>query len=147
MSHIPQVLDVAGAPLGVVSWVARRVVVFAGLPLPEVNRTVTLPDGTELTPDQWFGTWRFAVEYEGGQHQDDRGQYVADIDRYAAYRRNDVAYEQVTKELMRSPRTAVRRIHSALVSRGYDGPEPDFDGAWPTLFMRVEDVVRALRAA
>ena len=28
-----------------------------------------------------------AVEYEGSQHQEDRGQYNADIDRYAAYRR------------------------------------------------------------
>lgn len=117
-------------------------VVFAGLPVPEVNETITLADGTELAPDQWFEDYEVAVEYEGGQHQDDRGQYVADIDRYAAYRRNRVDYEQVTKELMRSPKATVRRVHAALVAKGYEGPVPDFEDAWPLLFRRLEDLVR-----
>lgn len=122
-------------------------VVFAGLPIPEVNETITLADGTELTPDHWFEDYEVAVEYEGGQHQDDRGQYVADIDRYAAYRRNRVDYEQVTKELMRSPKATVRRVHAALVAKGYAGPVPDFEDAWPLLFRRLEDLVRRRRAA
>lgn len=121
--------------------------VFSGLPAPEVNQCITLADGTELTPDLLFEDYVFVVEYEGGQHQNDRGQYTADIDRYACYRRNDVAYEQVTKELMRSPRATVRRVHAGLVDRGYEGPAPDFDGAWLLLFMRLEDVVRPQRAA
>lgn len=122
-------------------------VVFSGLPAPEVNQCITLTDGTELTPDLLFEDYTFVVEYEGGQHQNDRGQYTADIDRYGAYRRNDIAYEQVTKELMRSPRATVRRVHAGLVARGYEGPAPDFDGAWSMLFMRLEDVVRPQRAA
>lgn len=122
-------------------------VVFAGVVVPEVNKTIVLHDGTEVTPDLVFEDHGVVVEYEGSQHADDRGQYVADIDRYAAYRRNGTAYEQVTKELMRSPRATIRRIHAALVARGYDGPEPDFDGAWPLLFMRLDDVVRAARSA
>ena len=72
---------------------------------------------------------------------------VDDIDRYAAYRRNHVPYEQVTKERMRSPKATVRMVHRALVRCGYDGPRPDFDGFWPMLFMPLRDVVRALRAA
>ena len=122
-------------------------VVFSGLPAPEVNHVITLADGTELTPDLVFEDYVFVVEYEGSQHQDDRGQYTADIDRYAAYRRNDVAYEQVTKELMRSPKATVRRVHAGLVARGYEGAGPDFDGAWLLLFRRLEDVVRTQRAA
>ncbi|WP_374458160.1 hypothetical protein [Nocardioides sp.] len=122
-------------------------VVFSGLPTPEVNETISLADGTELAPDLWFEHYEIAVEYEGGQHQDDRGQYVADIDRYAAYRRNRVDYEQVTKELMRSPKATVRRVHAALVAKGYDGPPPNFEDAWPLLSMRLTDVVRPLRAA
>jgi hypothetical protein len=122
-------------------------VVFAGMPTPEVNETITLADGTRLTPDQWFEDYDVAVEYEGGQHQDDREQYVADIDRYAAYRRNRVDYELVTKELMRSPRATVRRVHAALVAKGYQGSPPNFEDAWPLLFMRLADVVRLLRAA
>lgn len=122
-------------------------VVFAGLPTPQVNETITLADGTELAPDLWFEDYEVAVEYEGGQHQNDRGQYVADIDRYAAYRRNRVDYEQVTKELMRSPKATVRRVHAALVARGYQGPPLSFVDAWPLLFMRLEDLVRPRRAA
>jgi hypothetical protein len=120
-------------------------VVFAGLPMPEVNEKVTLADGTELTPDQRFADYDLVLEYEGSHHQEDRRQYNADIDRYAAYRRNDVPYEQVTKERLRSPKATVRTVHRALVNCGYDGPPPDFDGLWLTLFLPLRDVVRNQR--
>ena len=87
-------------------------VVFAGLPMPEVNGRSTLADGTELTPDQRFADYDLVLEYEGSQHQEDRRQYNADIDRYAAYRRNRVPYEQVTKERLRSPKATVRMVHA-----------------------------------
>lgn len=122
-------------------------VLFSGLPGPEVNEQMTLADGTVLTPDLWFVLFVLVVEYEGSQHQELRGQYTSDIDRYAAYRRNEVAYEQVTKELMRSPKATVRRIHAALVARGYDGPPPDFDGAWLTLFRPLTELARLRGAA
>ena len=122
-------------------------VVFAGMPTPEVNQKVVLADGTELTPDLWFARLGMAVEYEGSQHQEDRDQYNADIDRYAAYRRNVVPYEQVTKERMRSPKATVRLVHAALVRQGYDGPAPDFGPLWDSLFMRVADLVRQARRA
>lgn len=122
-------------------------VVFSGLPTPEVNETMTLADSTVLTPDLWFVLFVLVVEYEGSQHQELRGQYTSDIDRYAAYRRNAVAYEQVTKELMRSPKATVRRIHSALVAQGYDGPPPDFGGAWLTLFRPLSELARVRHAA
>lgn len=117
-------------------------VVASGLPAPDVNRTVVLPDGTALVPDQWFERYEVAVEYEGAQHQEDRGQYNADIDRYAAYRRNGVTYVQVTKERMRSPRTTVRAVHRALLARGYEGPPPDFGDAWLALQRPVRELVR-----
>ena len=120
-------------------------VVFAELPVPEVNRVIELADGTAVTPDLWFAGHGLAVEYEGSHHQDDRGQYNADIDRYAAYRRSDVPYEQVTKERLRSPKATARRVHRALVDCRYDGPPPNFDGAWPTLFMPLRDLVRRRR--
>lgn len=117
-------------------------VVCAGLPAPTVNEKIEIAPGVELTPDQWYVPFLLAVEYEGSQHQEDRGQYNADIDRYAAYRRHGVEYELITKERMRSPRATVRLIHAALVRRGYDGPPPDFDGLWASLFERLADVVR-----
>jgi hypothetical protein len=115
---------------------------FAGLPEPEVNAPLELDDGGVVTPDLWFAAWRRVVEYEGSQHQEDRDQYTGDIDRYAAYRRAGVGYEQVTKELMRSPRATVRRVHRSLVEGGYDGPAPEFGELWATLFRRLSDVVR-----
>ena len=122
-------------------------VVCAGMPVPEVNHTIEVAPGVEVAPDQWYASYEFAVEYEGSQHQEDRGQYNADIDRYADYRRAGIAYELVTKERMRSPKATVRLVHAGLVARGYVGPEPDFTGLWPMLFMPLADIVRPLRAA
>lgn len=122
-------------------------VVCAGLPMPEVNKTIELAAGLEVTPDEWFVPYEVAIEYEGSHHQEDRGQYNADIDRYAAYRRHKVDYELITKERLRSPKATVRIVHAALVARGYDGPAPDFEGLWTTLFVRLADVVRPPRAA
>ena len=116
-------------------------VVFAGLPVPEVNRPMTV-GGIELTPDLWFEHCRLVVEYEGSQHQEERAQYNADIDRYALYRRNDVPYELVTKERMRSPRATVRLVHSALLAEGYAGPPPDFGETWGLLFRPLSELVR-----
>ncbi len=122
-------------------------VVFAGLPMPEVNAPIEVAPGVELTPDLRFADYDQVVEYEGSQHQDDRAQYVADIDRYALYRRHDVPYELVTRERMRSPKATVRLVHEALAARGYDGPPPDFGEQWDSLFRRVGDLVRPSRAA
>jgi hypothetical protein len=122
-------------------------VLFAELPVPAVNQVIELSDGAAVTPDLWFAGHGLAVEYEGEHHQDDRAQYNADIDRYAAYRRSGVPYEQVTKERLRSPKATVRLVHRALVDRGYEGPPPDFDGAWPTLFMALRELVRRARTA
>jgi len=120
-------------------------VVAAGLPQPDVNTEVEIAPGVVVTPDQWFGSFDGAVEYEGVHHQADRGQYNADIDRYAAYRKHDVVYELVTKERLRSPKTVVRRIHSMLVDRGYDGPPPDFGADWDALFTPLRKLVRSPR--
>lgn len=121
-------------------------VVFAELPEPQVNQQVELEAGVQLTPDLWFQDYGLVVEYEGSQHQEDRAQYNADIDRYALYRRHGVPYEQVTKERMRSPRATVRVVHAALVSEGYAGPPPVFGAQWATLFEPLATLVRRTRA-
>ncbi len=117
-------------------------VVCSGFPHPEVNRPVELAAGVIVTPDLWFVLFLLAVEYEGSQHQEDRDQYNADIDRYATYRRHSIAYELVTKERMRTPRTLMRTLHEALVERGYDGPPPEFGAAWEALFCPVSRLVQ-----
>jgi hypothetical protein len=128
---------------------ARAMVRFAGLPTPEPNGPITLGD-VVVHGDLWFPAYRCVGEYEGEQHQLDRDQYVADIDRYGLYRRHDVGYVQLTKEVLGQPRVLVRRVHDALVLRGYDGPPPDFGPGWDRLFARLSRVVprrrRPLRA-
>lgn len=118
---------------------------WSGLEEPEVNLTVHLDPTTYVTPDLWWQDHQVAVEYEGAQHQEDRGQYNSDIDRYAAYRRHHTAYVQVTKERLRARRATVRAIHAELVGAGYDGPAPSFAGLWTLLDARLADVVRPRR--
>jgi hypothetical protein len=122
-------------------------IVFAELPVPEVNRRIAVVEGVALTPDLWFEDYGLVVEYEGSQHQNERGQYNADIDRYALYRRHDVPYEQVTKERMRSPKATVRLVHAALVAEGYTGPPPVFGAQWWSLLEPLAHLVRRPRAA
>jgi hypothetical protein len=118
----------------------RAMGVFAGLPSPAPNGAIELGDIT-VHGDLWYPAYRFVVEYEGEQHQLDRGQYVSHIDRYSRYRRHGVRYLQATKELVRSPRSLVRRIHEGLVDGEYDGPPPDFGPTWEMLFARLALVV------
>ena len=117
-------------------------VVASRLTPPEVNVKVEIAPGIRVTPDLWFSALRAAAEYEGSQHQEDRAQYLADLDRYAAYRRHEVAYELVTKERLRTPKTAVRQVHAMMVDCGYDGPPPEFGPEWDALFLPLSDVVR-----
>ena len=35
-----------------------------------------------------------------------------------------------------------RALHALLVSRGHEGPPPEFGAEWDALFMRLSDVVR-----
>ena len=88
-------------------------VVFAGLPMPDVNVAIEVAPGVGLTPDLRFADYGQVVEYEGGQHQDDRAQYVADIDRYALYRRHGVALRADHQGA-----DAVTQSHRAAGARG-----------------------------
>lgn len=117
---------------------------FSGLPEPEVNQPMDVGDGEVLTPDFWYTGYRCLVEYEGGQHQEDREQYVIDIERYSVYRRLGMPYELLTKEKLRNPRVAVGRVHRLLVGAGYDGPPPAFGAQWQMLFSPLADVVKTL---
>jgi hypothetical protein len=123
----------------------RALIKFAGLPVPECNRAVAVTETVTILIDLWFEQWRCALEYEGAQHQTDRAQYVADIDRYVLMRRARIDYRQVTKESLAMPRNLVRRVHRLLVDNGYDGPPPDFGARWEVLFTRLCDLEQCRR--
>jgi hypothetical protein len=119
----------------------RSVLGFAGLPAPEVNARVGLADDVVALGDLVYEQWRLVVEYEGNQHQDDRSQYVSDIDRYAVFRAHQVAYVQVTREKLDRARTLVGEVFRALVAQGYSGPAPEFGERWRLLFLPVSVAV------
>lgn len=121
---------------------SRAVVVFAGLPRPEVNVELSLDDpAVVLIGDLLFRPWGLLLEYEGEHHQTDRLQYSSDIDRYEALRRNKVPYLQVTHERLANPRKFVVAVHRELIALGYDGPAPEFGDRWRSLFRPIRDVV------
>lgn len=118
----------------------RALMMFAGLPAPEVNAEVTV-DGRLLILDLYWRTWRVALEYEGGHHQTEREQYLTDIDRYGVLRAVDVLYLQATREHLSQPRALVMRVHDLLCRRDFDGPAPVFGRRWADLFESLSVVV------
>ncbi len=119
----------------------RAFLEFAGLPLPAVNVSVDLNGAATIEADLVYREWMTVVEYEGVQHQETREQYTADLDRYGLFRDHGQRYVQLTKEHVRSPKNAVRKVHRQLVKAGYDGPEPVFGERWRTLFAALRTVV------
>lgn len=119
----------------------RAVLVFAGLPPPEVNTAVDVGEDVEVISDLAYRRWSTVVEYEGRQHQEDRAQYVADLDRYGLLRGAEVRYVQVTHEKLSHARTLVGEVYRALLAGGYDGPPPTFGEHWRQLFLPVSVAV------
>ena len=119
----------------------RALLEFAGLPQPEVNVPVALDGVAEMEGDLVYRAYQTVVEYEGVQHQEDRAQYTADLDRYALFREHETGYVLITKEHLASPRNVVRKVHRQLVEGGYDGPDPVFGERWRALFARLRTVL------
>jgi hypothetical protein len=120
---------------------ARAVLRFAGLPAPEVNVAVDVQEDVEVIGDLVFRPSGLVVEYEGRQHQEDRRQYVGDLDRYALLRAAGVRYVQVTREKLDRPKTLAGEVYRSLLAGGYDGPPPTFGDAWRQLFLPLSVAV------
>ena len=112
----------------------RAVLVFAGLPMPEVN--LDIYDGGSFLgcADLAYLLWKLIIEYEGRQHAFDVAQFDRDIHRYAGFRSGGWEYVQVTQNKLARPRALVLDIHRVLKARGYDGPPPTFGARWASLF-------------
>lgn len=116
----------------------RAVIVFSGLPRPEVNVEVRDDAGTLVgIGDLVYRLWRLVVEYEGRQHALDVHQFARDIDRYGGFRRLGWDYYQVTNERLARPRAMVMSLYEQLTERGYDGPAPVFGRRWSSVFRPV----------
>lgn len=123
----------------------RVVLVFAGLPVPEVNVPVPISEAVTVIADLFFALFRSVVEYEGEQHLGDPHQVASDIKRYAVLRRCQVPYVQATNAKLSNPRLLVGEVHAMLVSQGYDGPAPEYGDRWRSLFRSVTEAVGGSR--
>ncbi|WP_396047288.1 hypothetical protein [Aeromicrobium sp. UC242_57] len=86
---------------------SRAVLVFSGLPSPDVNRDVFNGQGDLLgCGDLVYLRWKVLVEYEGRQHLTHLTQWNTDIDRYSGLRDGGWRYVQVTNEKLAQPRKA-----------------------------------------
>jgi hypothetical protein len=119
----------------------RAVLEFAGLPRPEVNVAVDVQENVKVIGDLVYRDVGLVVEYEGVQHQEERSQYLSDVDRYALLRGAGLRYVQATKERLGRPKTLVGEVYRALLAGGYAGPPPKFDDQWRLLFLPVSVAV------
>lgn len=114
----------------------RALLTFSGLPAPLLNAPLRI-DGVLVIVDQLYEEQRLVLEYQGVQHQEDRGIYCSDLDRLELLRAHGYGHIEFTKERLAHPRTVVGRVYRELVARGYAGPPPYLDHRWSRLFSPV----------
>jgi hypothetical protein len=115
----------------------RVLMVFSGLPVPEMNVSLVIDDELIGIVDLLVRCVMLALEYEGRQHAESIQQFNRDITRYGAFRRHGIEYLQITEEMLTRPKGTMLRIHSRLVGLGYGGPAPVFADRWNSLFQRI----------
>lgn len=115
----------------------RVLLVFAGLPAPEVNVPIMAGDELLGIVDLLIRVVMLALEYEGRQHAESIAQFNRDIERYAAFRRSGVEYLQVTREMTTKPKVMVQRVDARMVELGYEGSRPVFGPLWDSLFQTI----------
>ncbi len=101
----------------------RLLLLFAGLPEPEVNRIVRDSDGTPLRRyDLSWPAARVVVEYDGRHHAERVDQWESDLDRREAVDNSGWRVLVFTsRDIYARPEQAVRRVWEVLRSRGQPG--------------------------
>lgn len=117
----------------------RLLLVFAGLPEPEVNIVIRHPDGTiRRRIDMGYSAVRLGVEYDGRQHVTVVEQWEGDV-----LRREEFANEEwrlvtvIAKDIYRTPGATLQRVTAAMSSRGMDVPVLKDD--WRRHFPELSD--------
>ncbi|MDG4664187.1 hypothetical protein [Mycobacterium sp. 236(2023)] len=98
----------------------RKLVIDSGFPIPQTQIPVVDEHGKHIrTVDFGWDGYQVAFEYDGGQHQSDRKQYL--LDRYAipALRRRGWAVSVVVKE--DDPIHVIEELKAAMYARGWRG--------------------------
>jgi len=102
----------------------RLLIVFAGLPEPDINFKIYYEDGTvRYRFDLSYPELKILVEYDGRQHRDDLDQWDTDTKRQDWFDRNGWMRVPVfSRGIYRRPDETIQRVASALRSRGAKVP-------------------------
>lgn len=102
----------------------RLVIVFAGLPEPEVNvRLVNLYGAFMAFGDLVYVRYRILIEYDGGVHREDEKQFHKDIDRLDEPMEEGWRVIRVNNSHLGGRKHAlIARIRRALLDRGWTPP-------------------------
>lgn len=120
-SVLPMVDGGAASPRE--TWL-RLLYTDAGLPRPTTQIPIFDERGRVVrTVDMGWEEFRVAAEYDGGQHQTDRGQYVKDLRVLPELARLGWDVMRVIKEDWES--VIIDRAERALRARGWDGTAGD----------------------
>jgi very-short-patch-repair endonuclease len=110
----------------------RMLLVLAGLPEPEVNRTIRDENGTVLMRvDLSYPAARLAIEYDGRHHIELEQQWERDVER-----RDDLddSWRMLTvtsKGIYKKPEETIDRVWTALRRRRHPGLRRPTDGWRP----------------
>lgn len=122
----------------------RLLLVLAGLPEPEVNVDVRTPDGVFVARvDLLYRRWKVVVEYDGRHHETDARQWARDRRRREALEALGYRVIVVAAADAKHPQDVVRRVHRALVARGYAAERYWFSPRWIHLFAGGADPGRS----
>ena len=113
----------------------RLMLQFARLPVPEVNVDILDEDGRFIARgDLVYRRFRILVEYDGWQHERDARQRQRDRERRELLEAAGWRLIIITSEDFKRPLEIARRVHRALLARGYVGPSPVFSIVWRQWF-------------
>jgi very-short-patch-repair endonuclease len=122
-------------PESLMETLLRLMIVFARLSEPACNAVIRSSTGRFLARgDLVYAEFLVLVEYDGWQHERDPRQRQHDRERRELLEGAGWRVIIVTSADLADKRAVVRRIHTALKARGYEGREPLFNAMWDKFF-------------
>lgn len=113
----------------------RLLLEFARLPVDGCNLPIINDAGIVIARgDILFAAFKVLVEYDGWQHERDAQQRQKDHLRRERLEAAGWIVIVVTAQDLKSPLGIVRRVHAALLRRGYSGPDPVMSDTWSRWF-------------
>lgn len=121
----------------------RMLIVLAGLPEPEVNLEVELPDGRRRYDLCWPQA-RLIVEYDGRHHVEREAQWESDLGRREAIEDDGWRLVIVTAPgIYRTPDETVAKLQRLLIERGQPGVPRQLSDRWRPHFPVRGDYIPA----